>query len=230
MAWPREPLRWWEAACCAGYDAVHPVCYSWAVPWADSLVLSDKSLELLSAAVRHVNDAAHLLDAVRLLDGTVKRTSPDQAYYLAGYGPECARKAIFSLHWLDQSIGHDVNEASEELLDLLLSLDPLANRYDPSGFRSRFPALAGWKVDVRYAKTGFVSSTRARSFHGEAEGAVVSILALLWADGRIPKGEPAWLRSIRFFRNSSSPASRPLVSGISCASALFETSTVGCAW
>lgn len=51
--------------------------------WAHAL--SATQVALVSAALRHINDARTLL-----------ATSPVQAAYLAGYGPECARKAALA--------------------------------------------------------------------------------------------------------------------------------------
>lgn len=44
-------------------------------------------LKLLSAALRHLRDAEHLADASNL------HGSLDQAYHLAGFGPDCRYQA-----------------------------------------------------------------------------------------------------------------------------------------
>lgn len=157
-----------------------------AMPRLSPLTLSSKATELLSAALRHVRDAEHLLD-----EG-VGYTSPDQAYHLAGFGPECARKATVSLRWLDKALGHGVEGASAEILELALALDPLARRYDPLGRGAGRPALAGWRVDVRYERTGTRDPASAEALCGEAREAVDAVVIALWADGRIPDREVPW--------------------------------------
>jgi len=73
--------------------------------------LSKGQNALVSAALRHVGDAAALLGE-----------SPAQAFYLAGYGPECARKACLA-RWSDQeedarnrAIGHRYDDPAETAL------------------------------------------------------------------------------------------------------------------
>ncbi len=133
--------------------------------------LDDDAIALLSAALRHVRDAERLL-----------AESPDQTYHLAGFGPECARKAVLDFRWADKSLGHDLGEASETLLDFLDALDPRAQRY--------LPALSAttkaWNPQVRYEKTGTRGSNEAKSLVEEARLTVDGMISALWADGRIP--------------------------------------------
>ncbi|HSN96925.1 MAG TPA: hypothetical protein VLS89_01465 [Candidatus Nanopelagicales bacterium] len=150
------------------------------------LTLSTKAASLLSAALRHVRDAEHLLDEA------AGYTSPDQAYHLAGFGPECARKAALSLRWLDQALGHGVEGASGEVLDLALALDPLARRYDPLGSAASRAALAGWRVDVRYERTGTRQRADAEALCRDAREAVDAVVIALWADGRMPEKVQPW--------------------------------------
>ena len=111
-----------------------------------------KASALMSAALRHVRDAEYLLDHA-------PQPSPDQAWHLAGFGPECARKALLHERWLDQIIGHD----SEPLaLDFALSLDARALRM-ARGWGVRWPLLADWKPVARYERTGTKDVKRARA-------------------------------------------------------------------
>src|SRR5262245_44496192 len=93
-----------------------------------SLTISSKAADLVSAALRHVRDAEHLLDA------GADHASPDQAYHLAGFGPECVRKATLSIRWLDLAISHGFDDLAESLVDFAVSIDPLAHRYDPLAY------------------------------------------------------------------------------------------------
>lgn len=133
----------------------------------DDFFLTPEQLALLSAALRHVRDAERLL-----------ADSPDQTYHLAGFGPECARKAVLDFRWADKAIGH---ELAADLVDYLAGLDPWALRYlspMPAGFQQ-------WEPQVRYKKTGFKSRSEAEQLLQGCQSATHSLLTKLWADGRI---------------------------------------------
>lgn len=147
-----------------------------------TFILSPESVALVSAALRHVRDAEHLASQG-------PHTSLDQAYHLAGFGPECARKATHQLRWLDVALGHDFRDAGEAVLDLATALDPVALRYRPLGFESRYPALATWSVDSRYRKTGTATAQDVAQICEEARAAVDSVVVALWLDGRWPEWE-----------------------------------------
>ncbi|XXT20823.1 hypothetical protein WME94_04550 [Sorangium sp. So ce429] len=150
------------------------------------LTLSTKAVDLLSAALRHARDAEHLLDPA------AGYTSPDQAYHLAGYGPECARKATISLRWLDQALGHGAESSAADVTAFTLDLDPLARRYDVPMDAARWPALSAWRVDARYQRTGARPRPEAQALCQEARQVVDSVVVALWADGRIPEGHTPW--------------------------------------
>ncbi len=132
----------------------------------------------VSAALRHVRDAEHLLNC------SAGHASPDQAYHLAGFGPECARKATIGDEWLDKVIGHGTTEWADAMLDFAVSLDPMAHRYHISDVRQRFPELAQWNIEARYTKTGTYEQ-RAAQVCREARQVVDAIVFDLWADGRL---------------------------------------------
>lgn len=155
------------------------------MPKPDSLTLSPKAVDLVSAALRHVRDAEHLLVAGA-------DASADQAYHLAAFGPECARKAALSARWLDKEIGHGAAAFADDLIDLVVAIDPIAHRYDPQAYRARFPELGRWTVDCRYDRTGTYTQARAQTLCQEARAAVDTTVAALWADGRLPDGEALW--------------------------------------
>lgn len=139
-------------------------------------------MKLISAALRHVRDAERLASPG-------PHTSPDQAYHLAGFGPECARKATLTGRWLDQAIGHGFGDGSDRILDMAAALDPRAARYNLAGFGAAYPALSGWDVGCRYEKTGARSSGDATVVCAEARAVVDSIVVSLWVDGHFPDGE-----------------------------------------
>src|SRR5580658_3108474 len=96
--------------------------------------LSASRVALASAALRHVGDAA-----------TLASGSPVQAYYLAGYGPECARKAALTFATekqaleLDKAVGHGFGDDAETALAMWCALDPLALRYTLHHWKGREP-------------------------------------------------------------------------------------------
>lgn len=155
------------------------------MPKPSPLTLSPKAVALASAALRHARDAEHLLH-----EGP--DTSLDQAYHLAAFGPECARKACLSLRWLDKEIGHGAGAPADELVELMVALDPIAHRYEPRSYGDRYPKLAGWKVDCRYDRTGTHERPQVEALCLEARAAVDGTVAALWADGRVPDGEALW--------------------------------------
>lgn len=112
----------------------------------------DDALALVSAALRHVRDAAHLAHV------GAPATSPDQAYHLAGFGPECVRKASIASAQVRKILGHHLGAEGDQLLRFWLALEPTALRYEPYDVSARYPALAAWKPDCRYERSGSRSS------------------------------------------------------------------------
>jgi len=143
--------------------------------------LQSRAIDLVSAALRHVRDAERLLRAG-------DAASPDQAYHLAGFGPECARKAALSARSFDQALGHDFGDLGERVLDLAAALDPVAHRYAVADYPARFPALAKWNVSCRYHRTG-EHAAEAAALVAEARECVDEIVLALWMDGRWPDRE-----------------------------------------
>lgn len=145
-----------------------------------------RSNDLLSAALRHVRDAEHLLE-----EGPGQ--SIDQAYHLSGFGPECARKACLREGWGDQALGHRLDGTLDHILELMLALDPHARRYGLARGASTYPALAAWKVECRYRETARGSTLPARTHEAtaavrEARAVVDDLSWRLFADGRVDDG------------------------------------------
>ena len=135
-------------------------------------------MTLLSAAIRHLRDAEHLAAAGPHL-------SLDQAYHLAGFGPECARKAALAATWANQPLGHDLGDDAETVLELAFALDPSAWRYALRGWGAEYPALARWTPECRYKATKTYDRVMVEPVLREASLAMTEIMAALWADGRV---------------------------------------------
>jgi hypothetical protein len=144
--------------------------------------LSKKALSLLSAALRHTQDAEHLATPNR------PYTSFDQAFHLAGFGPECARKSTLSQRWSDKPLGHALGRPADAILEFALALDPIAARYSPHDWSARYPALSAWDPQCRYEETGRRAPPEVERLVLEARRSVDEIVAALWADGRLPDG------------------------------------------
>jgi hypothetical protein len=142
--------------------------------------MSRDSSILASAALRHVRDAEHLL--------TGGYTSPDQAYHLAGFGPECARKATLSVDWFDQVLGHEIGGAADRVLEVAIALDPQAARYGLVAWDQQYKELAKWRTIVRYEKTGTRTRGDAELVVADARSCVDEIVYSLWLDGRVDGG------------------------------------------
>ena len=149
------------------------------------VTLQKGALDLISAALRHVRDAESLSRPGSEI------TSPDQAYHLAGFGPECARKATLSVRWSDKPLGHALGQGpTDPVLEIALALDPYARLYNPLNWRSRYPALSAWDPQCRYDRTGTRDQREVEAVVREARLVVIEIVGALWADGRLPDGLP----------------------------------------
>jgi hypothetical protein len=139
---------------------------------------------LISAALRHVRDAEHLL-------APGPHRSVEQALHLAGFGPECARKACLDEEVADKALGHDIDGAGDPAVDLLLALDPSASRYGIDGHASELPHRARhWNLECRYMATGEPASIEqmVADVVREARAFVDRCVADLWCDGAVPPG------------------------------------------
>lgn len=143
---------------------------------------------LISAALRHVRDAEHLL-------ASGPHHSIEQALHLAGFGPECARKACVDEKIADKALGHEFASADESVVDLLLALDPWVSRYGLDEHTRKLPHREKhWRVDCRYwqtdeldVKTGKprLNEEDVASVVKEARDFVDDCVAELWCDGAL---------------------------------------------
>ncbi len=133
----------------------------------------------LESALRHARDARALL-----------ATSHHQAFHLAGFAPECARKAVPGLAAFGKPLGHEV--ARDDALETLFAaLDALGHRYDWEAllrWKTTYPTLGTWNPDVRYKADRAVTTSDANNIVDEAEKATLVVLTALWADGVLPEG------------------------------------------
>lgn len=138
--------------------------------------------DLISAALRHMRDAEHLL-------APGPHRSVDQALHLAGFGPECARKACVDEVIADKALGHDIEGCADPTVDLLLALDPSASRYGIDGHTLKLPHRAKhWRVEYRYRATSEpkLIEKAVAAVVEEARAFVDDCVAELWSDGALP--------------------------------------------
>lgn len=146
--------------------------------------LVNRNAAFVSAALCHVRDATHLV-------AVSEHQSIDQAFHLVGFGPECIRKACLDERAVDRALGHTLSEAGDPVVDFLVACDPEAVRYGVELAPGDLPLLraAGWRPDVRYARTGNTDTTpgerRVAEIVEEAMMFVDERLIALWADGAL---------------------------------------------
>jgi hypothetical protein len=140
--------------------------------------------DLISAALRHIRDAEHLL-------APGPDQSVEQALHLAGFAPECARKGCIDDGVADKALGHGFAGGPDAVADFLLGVDPSAGRYAIDLHAGKLPERARhWTVECRYL------ATRAPAELAQPAGAVVrearafvdACVLDLWSDGALPAG------------------------------------------
>lgn len=150
--------------------------------------LSPHAADHLSAALRHVRDAEHLLPPPESDD----YASPDQAYHLAAFGPECARKAVIATDWLDKLLGHGHGTQLEPLLEFAAAIDHHAHHYARADSDITTSAFAAWNIDCRYKRSGTFDRTTTEPLVRAARRFVDDITLFLWADGRLAEKTTPW--------------------------------------
>lgn len=127
---------------------------------------------LLSSALRHWNDSRRLLS-----------DSPDQAFHLIGFAPECIRKALLCQDTLARGLGHQLIDGP--LMEFVVALSPRLQRYPQA---RGWGDLHDWSPEVRYDVTGTHATTAAAAMLN-AENYIFDVIAAAWADGLLP---PEW--------------------------------------
>jgi hypothetical protein len=137
--------------------------------------------DFASAALRHVRDAEHLARPG-------PSASPDQAWHLAGFAHECARKSFLSESWIPKLLGHDFHAAGERVVEIAIALDPRASRFPIADWTPRYPSISAWLPDQRYERTGAIARNRDRRLDelvAQAREAVDTCLVALFLDGAL---------------------------------------------
>lgn len=144
------------------------------------LQLGEAQKSMLSAALRHVRDAENLQN----------NGSPDQAWHLAGFGPECIRKASIP-DWAHKCLGHEQGERVDLILDFILAMESGAWRYRLQDWGCTHPVLGKWQPEVRYERSGYCEKKKldVNSLVSVARELVDRLHAELWADGCIKEPE-----------------------------------------
>lgn len=137
--------------------------------------------DFASAALRHMRDAEHLL-------GPASYVSRDQAWHLAGFAHECARKACVQDAWVPKMLGHDFSDASTTVLELAIALAPRAGRFPVLGWATKFAAIDTWRPEHRYERTGTVDHVPGRDVNAivsQGRSAVDDCIVALFLDGAL---------------------------------------------
>jgi hypothetical protein len=135
--------------------------------------------DFVSSALRHARDAEHLLEPGAHI-------SPDQAWHLAGFAHECARKTCLATSWVAKVLGHDFDNAGETILEIAAALDPRVSRYPVRDWRTRYPRIPEWSPNHRYERTGSrPASPSVRELVTQARAAVDTMVMALYLDGRV---------------------------------------------
>lgn len=128
-----------------------------------------------SASLRHLDGAERMLGDPAL---------PDECAYLAGYVVECALKAVAECSGLaGKDFAHSLRALTGPVLVRAYALWPCSRRYalpvDPELDRVR----DGWTPEMRYSRTGSVSTSEAGVWLSGATGIVESVLIPAILDG-----------------------------------------------
>jgi hypothetical protein len=138
-------------------------------------MLAQDQLDLLSASLRHQQDAESYL-----------AISPDQSWHLAPFALECARKACLSNNVYRKALGHE-DRGTDDLMELVLAVDARALRLPLQGWLRAVPDLQTWKPDHRYDRTG-AHVTRAAALVNGVTSLHQQVLARLFlVDGYDPE-------------------------------------------
>ncbi|HET9622835.1 MAG TPA: hypothetical protein VFP84_15785 [Kofleriaceae bacterium] len=141
--------------------------------------MTASNYDFASAALRHIRDAEHLAT-----EG--EHISRDQAWHLAGFAHECARKAPIYQGWIPKMLGHDFQIANELVIEFAIAFDPRANRFPLANWSKRFPAISAWSPEHRYEPTGALDNASDRCVEdliAQGRAAVDECILALFLDG-----------------------------------------------
>lgn len=143
--------------------------------------MADAGSDFASAALRHIRDAEHLM-------ANEVHVSRDQAWHLAGFAHECARKACIRDGWVPKLLGHDFSGVSNEVVEFAIALDSRASRVLVRHWRSRYPAIIAWSPEHRYERTGTLDKTNNRNLEDlvkQGREAVDACVVAIFLDGSL---------------------------------------------
>lgn len=143
--------------------------------------MADAGSDFASAALRHMRDAEHLI-------ANETHVSRDQAWHLAGFAHECARKACIRESWVPKLLGHDFSSVSDAVVELAIALDPRASRLPVRNWTARYPAVMAWGPEHRYERTGTADKTKERNIDDlvrQGREAVDACMVALFLEGSL---------------------------------------------
>src|SRR5262249_23499226 len=114
----------------------------------------------------------------------------DQAWHLAGFAHECARKACIDSGWIPKLLGHEFSDANEQLVEIAIALDPHAGRFPVRQWIKCYPAIIAWRVEHRYERTGASGGAEDRYLADlvtQGRDAVDSCILALFLDGSLER-------------------------------------------
>jgi hypothetical protein len=111
--------------------------------------------------------------------------SRDQAWHLAGFAHECARKACLDEGWVPKLLGHDFSDVSEAVVEFAIALDPRASRFPVRNWAAQFPAIIAWRPDHRYERTGTAKERKVEDLVKQGREAVDACIIGLFLDGSL---------------------------------------------
>ena len=125
-----------------------------------------------SAASRHLRDAKALLV-----------TSPENAFYLAGYVAECSLKAVIVRSGAHApAFGHQLSKLEGDGFDLAVALAPGSARYRPNA-ESVTRLRSSWSESKRYESTGDTKAQQAAATVKLAEDIYRNCVIEMFLDG-----------------------------------------------
>jgi hypothetical protein len=119
---------------------------------------------------------------------SVEPLSEDQAWHLAGFAPECARKACIEENLLDRVLGHDLGADADVWIDWWIPLDGMAWRYRLTGWADQDNVLQKWSPAHRYEPTGTRSGPAVVALVSACRRQTERVTADLWALARFRPG------------------------------------------
>ena len=134
--------------------------------------------DYFSSALRHYEDS-------RRLGRRLAAARSENAAYLGGYVIECGLKRVLELHGHSaRSYGHNLKVMHGKALALASLLAPGVLRYRIDGIPGIVEACAKWRPEMRYWKTGTLTTDQFESLEKARDEIFQRVLVPLILDGR----------------------------------------------